>query len=124
MQQRYNRESLGLIDSAYADLSWTFPRVVVFGLGERHYRTRAVLHSRREKPVHIILHRPITLAALLRVYMLIHGRGCESTKTVRVLGCFYHRLEKGQGLRQIDPDIARDIVGLTIKPGTFVDRPA
>lgn len=124
MHQRYNRESLGLIDLESPDLSWTFPRLVVFGLGERHYTTRAVPHSSREKPLQFTLYRPISLLTLLGVCMPIHGRGYETTKTISFLGCFYRRLEKGQAPRQIDFDIVRDIVGLTIKSGAYIDRPA
>lgn len=57
--------------------------------------------------------------------MPIQGRGHVNTNAICFFGtgCFYHPLEKGQALPNIDYSAIRDIVGLTITSGAYVTRP-
>lgn len=124
LHQRYSRELIDPSSSEPLDLLWSFPRLVIFGLGKRIEKAEYRVYQSREKPLHITLYRPISLPDLIHVCLPVHGGGYENIRTLSFFGCFYHRLKKGQALPQIDFDIVRDIVGLTIKPGAYITRPA
>lgn len=102
-----------------SDLTLTFPRLVLLGHGnetEQEYQTF------RDHPSFITLYRPISLPLLLRV-CLPFDRWFQ-TRRISFFGAVYVPREKDEAPLRLLLELVRDIIGLTLKRGAYVSRPA
>lgn len=115
MHQRYQLHLSGRPSSEARDLKSLFPQLVLF-LHNMSSTAKLTLH---EPPLHITIYRSVSLPTLLRVCPY---RRSSYINHVSIFGSYYLPMQEEQ--QPLNPFEVVDIVGMTLKRGAYIKRPA